>query len=152
MPFGVNCLKVKFGDLILDRIRQRLAIQKCKLPSMASRLELIKYTVNNLPIYYQSTFKFPNSIAKRIVSIQRKFLRGGDDQNNKLITVAWKMIEAPKDFGGLGVGSLKLKNLGLLVKRCWRYCNTDASLWKKVIQSINNLPNKFMSYSELSQI
>ncbi|KAM0003966.1 putative reverse transcriptase zinc-binding domain-containing protein [Helianthus debilis subsp. tardiflorus] len=45
---------------------------------------------------------------------------------------------APKDFGGLGFGSLREFNLAMLVKWWWRFKMDTNSLWRKVIWSVHN--------------
>lgn len=46
-------------------------------------------------------------------------------------------MEETKEFGGLGFGNLKIKNLGLLVKWWWKYSTDVGSLWKKVVKYTN---------------
>ncbi|GKB20542.1 RNA-directed DNA polymerase, eukaryota, reverse transcriptase zinc-binding domain protein [Tanacetum coccineum] len=41
-----------------------------------------------------------------------------------------------KGMGGLGVGSIRAKNLSLLGKRMWRFHTEDNALWRKVIIEI----------------
>lgn len=48
----------------------------------------------------------------------------------------------PKDFGGLGVGSLKALNIGLMIKWWWRLRNEPDLLWCKVITAIHGLNRK----------
>lgn len=43
---------------------------------------------------------------------------------------------ASHEFGGLGVGSIKAKNLRLLGKWYWRFKHEKKELWIKVISSI----------------
>lgn len=38
------------------------------------------------------------------------------DEKGSLVTVNWEAFEAPKSIGGLGLGNIHLKNLGLLTK------------------------------------
>ncbi|XP_071709100.1 uncharacterized protein [Rutidosis leptorrhynchoides] len=48
-----------------------------------------------------------------------------------------QQILLPYDSGGLNVGSLKYKNLGLLVKWWWKFLNNNTnSLWVRVIKSL----------------
>lgn len=79
MTLGVSSRNIKFWSPILDIIKTGLATWRCKLLSKASRLELIKFILNNLPIYYMTLFKLPNSVTKQIISIQRKFFWGNHD-------------------------------------------------------------------------
>lgn len=98
-----------------------------------------------------SLFKIPISGAKKIISIQKKLFGGRVSENRYLVTVCSENVEAPKHLGGLGFGSLRLKNLGLLLKWWTRYYNIEHTLWKKVKRSLHKLLNKILSYSDLQQ-
>lgn len=120
--------------------------------SKVGRLQLIQTLLNSLPLYYLSIFKMPKTILQKINSIQRRFLWGGDDDKKVFSSIAWHNIEAPKDLGGLGVKSIKIQNLGFLLKWFWSYCDCDDKFWKRVIQSIHNLPHNFLSPSDLHSV
>ncbi|GKD24025.1 RNA-directed DNA polymerase, eukaryota, reverse transcriptase zinc-binding domain protein, partial [Tanacetum coccineum] len=51
-----------------------------------------------------------------------------------LYWVKWKSIILDPKFGGLGVGCLQAKNLGLLGKWKWRFLTEDKALWNLVIK------------------
>lgn len=59
------------------KIKQRLATWRSRLLSKVEMTQLIKFVLNNLPIYYLSIFKIPTTVANKIVSIQKKFIWGG---------------------------------------------------------------------------
>lgn len=149
LPIEDRANRVKCWDPILLKVRKRLAMWKSNLLSMAGRAQLIKSVLNNLPLYYLSMFKLPITVAKKLISIQLKFFWGSNESQNKLATIAWKELEAPKELGGLGFGSLILKNLGLLLKWWWRFGLDKASLWKRIVQSINRIPSNFLKPSDL---
>ncbi|GKB05904.1 RNA-directed DNA polymerase, eukaryota, reverse transcriptase zinc-binding domain protein [Tanacetum coccineum] len=48
----------------------------------------------------------------------------------------WQKVIADKKDGGLGVGSIKAKNLSLLGKWRWQFLNEKDALWSKVISKI----------------
>ena len=56
--------------------------------------------------------------------------------------VAWKVILAEKEKGGLGVGSLSSLNLSLLAKWIWRFKRDPNTLWRNVINGLHNLGRK----------
>lgn len=60
---------------------------KCKLLSAVGRSQLIRSVVNNLLIYYMSLFKLPNVVAKKIISLERRFFWGAMEDNRKIMTV-----------------------------------------------------------------
>ena len=50
--------------------------------------------------------------------------------------VKWLDIELPKELGGLGVGNIMQKNLILLFKWWWRFCESDNILQKRILKSV----------------
>lgn len=69
--------------------------------------------------------------------IRMKFFWGGDLEEKKMAWISWRKFTAPMKKGGLGVGSLKAYNLGLLTMWWWRWKTEDQSLWKNVISAIH---------------
>lgn len=61
-------------------------------------------------------------------------------------------MEALIRHGGLGVGNIKIKNLGLLAKWWWRFTNNKESLWKRVTKSCHNLISSKPSLKDLEII
>lgn len=53
---------------------------------------------------------------------------------------------APKADGGLGVGSIRSLNIGLIVKWWWRLKTEMDSLWGRTIRGIHNLNHKPHDY------
>ena len=51
----------------------------------------------------------------------------------------WASICKYKEFGGLGIIDLGLRNRALLNKWLWRYGNEHNSLWRKVIDEKNGM-------------
>nr|KAJ0197867.1 hypothetical protein LSAT_V11C700361530 [Lactuca sativa] len=51
-------------------------------------------------------------------------------------------VIAPKEKGGLGLGSLRAFNLTLIVKWWWDMKNNRSALWRRVVMGIHNLKNK----------
>lgn len=101
---------------------------------MGGRITLIKSVLANLPVYYLSLFRMPVAVANKIEEIQRKFLLGGGVcEKRKLHLVKWKNVIRGKNFGGLGIGSVGLKNEAFLCKWWWRFGVESNALWKKVI-------------------
>ena len=124
----------------MRKIESRLTAWKAKLLSKAGKLTLIKSVLNSLPAYYMSMFKMPNAIASKIVKLQRRFFWGGiSNENRGCSMVKWAHIQLPRDMGGLGVGNIMHKNLGLLFKWWWRFSQSDNTLWKRILQSVHDI-------------
>ena len=45
------------------------------------------------------------------------------------------MIQKSKELGGLGVGSLVVKNVALLFKWWWQFLDNSYPFWKNIISS-----------------
>ena len=48
----------------------------------------------------------------------------------------------PKEFGGLGIGDILMKNTTMLYKWWWRFAAKPTPLWKKIVCSRNNFDAK----------
>ncbi|KAL4556488.1 hypothetical protein LXL04_039143 [Taraxacum kok-saghyz] len=83
---------------------------------------------------------------EKLEGIRRRFLWGGDEDKRKIHWVAWEKVVTPKKKGGLGVGSIKAINIGLLVKWWWRLKTQPHSLWRKFIFGVHNLGKKPPDY------
>ena len=77
---------------------------------------MINSVLTASPLYYFSLFKIPEAILNKVEGIRRCFLWGMPEGVNKINWVSWKKVLAAKKDGGLGVASLKAKNLALLAK------------------------------------
>lgn len=78
--------------------------------------------------------------------IRRRFLWGGDEATSKINWVSWEKITLSKEYGGLGISSLRSLNIGLMLKWWWRLKSDNGSLWCRVISGIHYLANKAHDY------
>lgn len=97
-------------------------------------------------------FKFPDSVPKKIIQLQRKFFWGDGDNKNILASISYDAIQTPRELGGLGVGCLKKKILSLLLKWWWKLSSEHDKLWKKVTISTNKILSKWPSTAGFSQV
>jgi hypothetical protein len=98
-----------------------------------------------------SIFKAPKAVIFTIESIRRRFFWGFKENERKIIWFRWKKILADKIYGGLGVRSIKAKNLSLLGKWRWRFLNEKDTLWRKVISKIHGSDGGFDDNSTSSE-
>nr|KAJ0222802.1 hypothetical protein LSAT_V11C200073610 [Lactuca sativa] len=129
VPVGANMNLIKNWKPIIKKIHSKLSVWKAKTLSFGGRVTLIRSVLGNLPTYYLSLFKAPMGVLEELEKIRR-----------------WEKVLATKSNGGLGVGSIKALNIGLLVKWWWRLKNDRHSLWAHVISGIHNLANKPFEY------
>ncbi|MCI04661.1 DUF4283 domain protein [Trifolium medium] len=77
----------------------------------------------------------PESVWKKIVALQRNFLRSGAREGNKIAWVKWSDVCRPKECGGLGIKNLRLVNIALLTKWRWRLHTSKDVIWKSVLMA-----------------
>jgi hypothetical protein len=81
-PWGFLQNEVHMG-WVVERMEKRLAGWKRLYLSKGGRVTLIKSTLSSIPTYYLSLFPIPMSIARRIEKLQRDFLWGGLEDEQK---------------------------------------------------------------------
>ncbi|GJZ89143.1 RNA-directed DNA polymerase, eukaryota, reverse transcriptase zinc-binding domain protein [Tanacetum coccineum] len=86
------------------------------------------------------------SIGGRLTLSKAKALfLGFNDETNGIAWVKWDNVFQSSESGGLGIGSLRAKNLGLLRKWWWRFLNEKNALWCKVILVFYGVDSSFSS-------
>jgi hypothetical protein len=95
---------------------------------------LIKTTLSNIPTYMLSLFPIPSSVANRLERLQRNFLWGGINEENKFHLVNWSVVCSPLQNGGLGFRNLCRFNQALLGKWLWHFATERDALWRKVVE------------------
>ncbi|GJS93266.1 RNA-directed DNA polymerase, eukaryota [Tanacetum coccineum] len=142
-PF--NYLGVKVGgimsrlsswDDVVAKLSARLSKWKLNSLSIGGRLNLIKFVLSSLPLYYMSSFKVPKGVLSKMESIRRNFFNGVENAKKKMSLIGWNKILASKKNGGLGVSSFFAYNSALLFKWIWRFFANGASLWSRFISAI----------------
>ncbi|XP_015938992.1 uncharacterized protein LOC107464586 [Arachis duranensis] len=139
ISLGANSRLVKTWKPVINKVEEKLSLWKGRVLSKAGKLVLIKWVINSLSIYYLSLYKMPKAVARKIISMQKRFFWGKDDRRPGMAPVKWEMIQAPKKLGGLGVGDAVVRNAALLFEWWWRFSKEECTLWKKIVCSCNNL-------------
>ena len=142
VPVGANMKYKRHWMPVIEKFQSRLNIWKSKTLSLRGRLTLARVVLGSLPTFYFSMFVAPAGVIKKFESIRRRFLWGGADEQKKNNWVSWQSVTAPKETGGLGLGSLRALNLSLIMKWIWLLKVENSGLWDKVIKGIHNLYNK----------
>ncbi|XP_057851472.2 uncharacterized protein LOC131061672 [Cryptomeria japonica] len=73
LPMGTKPMEL-FWNSLVDRFSRKLASWKGTLLSQAGKIQLLKYSLQSLPIYALSLFKIPGKFANAIEKIQKAFL------------------------------------------------------------------------------
>lgn len=74
LPLGAKFKDSRTWDPVVEMFERRLAGWKRNFLSKGGRLTLIKSTLANLPIYYLSMLAIPSKVAKKLETIQCRFL------------------------------------------------------------------------------
>uniref|UniRef100_A0A2N9HXJ9 Reverse transcriptase domain-containing protein n=1 Tax=Fagus sylvatica TaxID=28930 RepID=A0A2N9HXJ9_FAGSY len=130
LPLGASFKMKSIWAGVVERMEKRLAGWKRLYLSKGGRVTLIKSTLSSIPTYYLSLFPIPMSIARRIEKLQRDFLWGGLEDEQKLHLVNWHQVCTPLHSGGLGIRNMAIFNKALLGKWLWRYSREPESLWR----------------------
>jgi hypothetical protein len=96
--------------VLIDKVKQKLGDWKNKSLSFAGRLQLIKSVLCSLQIYWASIFLIPCNVIEDIERLMNNFLWANDLNVKGKVRVKWTDVCRPKNQGGLGIKSLKIRN------------------------------------------
>ncbi|KAJ0918754.1 hypothetical protein HanRHA438_Chr05g0221651 [Helianthus annuus] len=116
LQVGANTNLIKNWDPVVNMFKKRLAFWKANSLSFGGRITLVKSVLNVLPAYYFSLYKAPCQVIKLLERLRRDFFMGASPEERQTNCVAWKSMMTPKEYGGLGFGSLRKTNLAMLAK------------------------------------
>lgn len=123
---------------LVEKIERRLAGWQCKLLSRGGRLELVRSVLSTIPVYHMICFKLPKWVLARIDKARRVFLWGRSHNRGRPISLCnWGSICKPREFGGLGISDLNLRNISLLLRWWWKGYKEPNSLWTITITRLN---------------
>ena len=77
LPLGAPFKLVTVWDGVEDRFCRRFAMWKTQYISKGGGATLVQSMLSNLPIYFTSLMRMPNSVRQKLKQIQRDFLWGG---------------------------------------------------------------------------
>ena len=131
---GSSHKSIKFWDPIISKLKNKLDALDAESISIAGRVVLLKVVMDSIPAYWFHLFKVPAGIVEKIERLRRDFFWGGSVENSKkLHLISWGKICNPKQRGGLGLTSVKSRNLSLLGKWWWRAYGGRLSFWNKIL-------------------
>lgn len=114
---------------MVEKIQNKLAGWKTKLLSTAGKLVLAKTAVVPVVEYYMQCQALPTKVCDVVDKIIRDFLWGLMEEKRRMHMVNWNTVTLPKDLGGLGLHSMKDRNLAILAKLCWRLASDQGAPW-----------------------
>ncbi|KAL0295376.1 UNVERIFIED_CONTAM: hypothetical protein Sradi_6838100 [Sesamum radiatum] len=96
--------------------------------SFAGRVQLIKFVLSALQVYWAMAFILPKHIIKEIEKRLRNFLwKGNLDMG--YAKVSWQQVCRPVSEGGLGIRDIHSLNKGLMSRHLWRIMHDSTSIW-----------------------
>ncbi|KAK1276479.1 hypothetical protein QJS04_geneDACA020812 [Acorus gramineus] len=135
LPLVQSRLLRKDWTPLVERVEKRLAGWQNRCLSSAGKLVLLQAVLSNLPTFYLSIFRIPQTVLKKIDVIRRRFFWNGAGRGAiKPHLVQWTHITQPKASGGLGVLDLEFMNKALLAKWLWRWALHPNSLWVRLFK------------------
>lgn len=128
IPIEANMNHIKNWKDVVDIFETKLFSWKARSLSFGGRITQLKPVLGSLPIYYFSLFKAPILVIETLERIRRRFLWSGSNWGHIMHWINWNRIIAPKEIGGLDIGSLRSMNLVILSKRWWCAKAEEGSL------------------------
>src|SRR4051812_39469694 len=90
-------------------------------------------------LYMISFFLLPKGVLTKVGYFRSRFFWQGDSEKKKYRLARWNMVCRPKEFGGLGIHDLQVKNTALLGKCLFKLLTEDGvwqtMLWRKYVGS-----------------
>ncbi|KAK1379408.1 hypothetical protein POM88_026152 [Heracleum sosnowskyi] len=80
--------------------------------------------------------KIVEKLINKIMMMVRNFWWGGDPSSKTIHWRKWDILTRAKSEGGMGFRDLKVFNLALLAKQCWRLVLNPSSFWARVLKGI----------------
>jgi hypothetical protein len=115
-PLRPNGRSTRDFDFVVEKVQAKLSSWKAKLLSLAGRVILVQSVTFAIPAYYMQNVALPIRVCFNLDKLNRDFLWGSTDERKKMHMVIWDKVCRPKELGGLGLYSTKVRNLTLLAK------------------------------------
>ncbi|XP_078159587.1 uncharacterized protein LOC144555214 [Carex rostrata] len=133
-------LKKPTKDLFLpliEKVERRLQGWQSKLLSRGGRLQLVQSVLSTVPIYHMICFILPKWVVARIDRARRSFLWGRGGSTNRTLSLCnWSIACLPKDWGGLGLSDLYMRNFSLILRWWWKLYKEPHSIWTQLMRQI----------------
>jgi hypothetical protein len=140
VPIHFDRLKREDLQTVIDTLI-RVAGWRGRLLAYSSRLVLIKTCLASIPIYLLSFIKFPKWAIKLIESQMAHSLWNNTSECHRHHLASWQHVTMKKEFGGLGVPSLRELNVCLLGSWIKRYSVDDGKIKKLIVDAKYNTCN-----------
>ena len=127
---------------IVERVQNKLAGWRTTLLSRAGKLVLVRSVAAPIAEYFMQCQVLPSKVCEGVDKTIRDFLWGSTEEKRKMHMVKWRTVTLPKDLEGLGLQSIKDRNLAILAKLCWRLVSANGSPWVAMLSAKYLTPNR----------
>jgi hypothetical protein len=133
VPLHYDKLRREDIQPLVDNILKRVGSWRGKLLSHAAKITLIQSCLASVPVYLLSFIKFPKWAIKVMNAHFANCLWSDSEGKNKYHLVKWDNVSMLKEFGGLGIPSLRDLNTCLLASWVKRYQADRGKIWRDLI-------------------
>ena len=121
LPVGASMRKPHHWAVVIDKMKNKLAMWKAKLLSIGGRRTLVKAVLGSISLYFFSLFRALVSVLKLLEGVRSNLFWGGegcDRERTKrhIHWVNWGKVVAPFAKGCLNIGGIRDLNWGLVGK------------------------------------
>lgn len=131
---SINLRRGESWKEVMSLFKRKLLTWKSRLLSMGGRVTLLNSVLSSVPIYTMHFYRTPVKVIKELISIQSRFLWGGNEDKKYINWVSWHNTYKPKEDGGLGIKHLGQFNNSLLTKWKWRFLSEGSSVWREILE------------------
>lgn len=142
IPFSHSNKRTHLFKHLLQKLSQKLESWKKSHLSKASRLTMIKVTLQALPLHLMSCVKVLQTIYNLLDMGNRKFFWGGNQTSKKVHWINWDTLCQQKLKSGLGLRKNSFFNKALLAKYGWNFIISPQSLLARLFKELY-FPNTF---------
>ncbi|GKB62983.1 putative RNA-directed DNA polymerase [Tanacetum coccineum] len=135
VPLISSRLYKKHCDPLIDKVKSRLHNWKNKSLSFAGRLQLIKFVVSSIQVFWSFVFILLAYVSQVIDKLMRGFIWSQGELQKGKAKVKWDDACGLKTQGGLGIKSVHYWNVALMSKHVWNLVSKKDSLWVKWINA-----------------
>ncbi|GJU56754.1 putative RNA-directed DNA polymerase [Tanacetum coccineum] len=120
---------------LMEKVKRRISDWKNKSLSLAGRVQLIRFVLGFMHLYWASVFILPTRLMLELEQVMRGFLWCQGEMKRGKAKVAWEAVCLPKKEGGLGISRLEAVNMALITSHIWSLLTCKESLWVRWIHT-----------------
>lgn len=134
MPLSIKRPTRDMYRQLIERVQSRLDTWQTKLISKGGRLQLVQSVLSSMTVYFMHCFLLPNWVIKKLDRARRSFMWGCSNRRERGVSLCnWQLVCLPKQWGGLGVPDLRLRNISLILRWWWKGYKERQSMWGSLI-------------------